>query len=101
ARRHPPATPFAYTTLFRSLVLRSLHDDAATVRSHLGLAEPMSPGGRMGGREGVGALQALGDWMTEAFLRDAGAERLHEHAPRWRSEEHTSELQSREKLVCR
>src|SRR5690606_40148249 len=43
---------------------------------------------------------------TQIIVPNAGhALNLHRNAPRWyrqtRSEEHTSELQSREKLVCR
>src|SRR3712207_8251993 len=80
-RRPPRSTLFPYTTLFRSLgasrgqVTRSVLLEAFTVGvvgSTVGL--------------GVGYLLALGlRWLFGRF----------------RSEEHTSELQSRQYLVCR
>src|SRR5258707_10338394 len=76
-RRPPRSTLFPYTTLFRSdrkrLALRS---------------------GRRAGllRHAVRALAGL-DGNTERFYRDRRAVA--------RSEEHTSELQSRQYLVCR
>src|SRR3712207_7866990 len=75
-RRPPRSTLFPYTTLFRS-VLDALVLVAASLRLRVG-------SGR--GREG-------GDQQREP-------ERIHE-VPHVRSEEHTSELQSRQYLVCR
>src|SRR5258708_30472136 len=72
-RRPPRSTLFPYTTLFRSS-----HD-----RHHGGLG-----GGRAGARHAAGAAHVPDD------LR-AG------HGPHHRSEEHTSELQSPDHLVCR
>src|SRR3712207_7960652 len=78
-RRPPRSTLFPYTTLFRS-------------RLHLDLVSPDQPAAV----ERAGALGAtrLGDFE--------------EYGTRWttladpeRSEEHTSELQSRQYLVCR
>src|SRR3712207_8637414 len=71
-RRPPRSTLFPYTTLFRSRLARRLH----AVR-HLGADVRRVRALRRGGRGGV--------------RRRAGA----------RSEEHTSELQSRQYLVCR
>src|SRR3712207_7636688 len=75
-RRPPRSTLFPYTTLFRS-------DDAAAL-----VLQP--------GDERVG--QRLG-----AAARDGEADRLPQHRQQHaeRSEEHTSELQSRQYLVCR
>src|SRR3712207_7788439 len=82
-RRPPRSTLFPYTTLFRSFVLavERAPERLAVDGDHLALEagrERASPG------------------------RETGLERLgvdqHEHA---RSEEHTSELQSRQYLVCR
>src|SRR5690606_40903956 len=81
-RRPPRPTLFPYTTLFRS------HRDA------------------------LGGERALGQQADDArrVLRGARPDRLavEQHVPlrrrdepRERSEEHTSELQSRENLVCR
>src|SRR3712207_7046639 len=87
-RRPPRSTLFPYTTLFRSpAVVR----DAA-----LAQALPLAPQRLLGVRVGVGGA-------------DAGRPRQHaplarldvEGPQRTRSEEHTSELQSRQYLVCR
>src|SRR3712207_7527257 len=74
-RRPPRSTLFPYTTLFRS-ASSFLTEDAVVVDQDETFR----------GREEV-----------HAFLRDAGAE--FEYTTR--SEEHTSELQSRQYLVCR
>src|SRR3712207_8787003 len=72
-RRPPRSTLFPYTTLFRSVMLVA-----------------MLPGYP----EGVGAFALLLDavmiWTINLLLFAL-----------WRSEEHTSELQSRQYLVCR
>src|SRR5258708_16207490 len=84
-RRPPRSTLFPYTTLFRSLLgyallLWSL-DNSATER-------PLRSAFWRGWLAGV-AYFAIGTWwVTEAFMVD-------------RSEEHTSELQSPDHLVCR
>src|SRR3712207_7148207 len=75
-RRPPRSTLFPYTTLFRSERLRGEGPRARGV-----------PGG------GEGALPLL-------QLRRRDADRLRAQATA-RSEEHTSELQSRQYLVCR
>src|SRR3712207_7238064 len=86
-RRPPRSTLFPYTTLFRSLgahVDAGHHDvDLATV-----LGERDDPLERR--RDPVHVLRA-------GVHRDPGAGR--QRVPR--SEEHTSELQSRQYLVCR
>src|SRR5690349_23395006 len=79
-RRPPRSTLFPYTTLFRSPVVRSSEMTRSTwltscdtkIRLPITTAPP-APSGRM-----------LSKRLTE-----------------WRSEEHTSELQSRRDLVCR
>src|SRR2546422_6923408 len=83
-RRPPRSTLFPYTTLFRSLVVVRLPALAGRlVVGHHRRVEQDGGGG-------------------EAALLDGGAvdDRL-ERGPRLRSEEHTSELQSRLHLVCR
>src|SRR3712207_8785141 len=83
-RRPPRSTLFPYTTLFRSLSDRLCCDDA----DDLSLLHEL-----IGGEV---ASVALG---TNAVLRLTG-----EHGAYFdslRSEEHTSELQSRQYLVCR
>src|SRR2546428_8767920 len=79
-RRPPRSTLFPYTTLFRSRV--------ADLR--LGAHDPLGHRGRRG-EEGVRDLLGL-----EAAYLAQGQRHLRE-----RSEEHTSELQSRSDLVCR
>src|SRR2546429_1287477 len=74
-RRPPRSTLFPYTTLFRS--------NGTDFRWHRGLLEI------------VGMLRAL--WLGKIGTR----KRLKYSGARNRSEEHTSELQSRLHLVCR
>src|SRR5690349_22739482 len=82
-RRPPRSTLFPYTTLFRS------HPCRAKGLSH------RDPGRSIRGRRpGRGRFHASG---SPHGRREGGAPR---HGPR-RSEEHTSELQSRRDLVCR
>src|SRR3712207_8222591 len=76
-RRPPRSTLFPYTTLFRS-------------GRHLGRFHP----GALGG----GAPEVLAVHLHHQAL-EVGV--LRQHAPAHRSEEHTSELQSRQYLVCR
>src|SRR3712207_8814684 len=89
-RRPPRSTLFPYTTLFRSgggvreageegRVARRDHADAHLLQHHL--ADP----------DGVG--------LAERARRRAPGQQA--ALPRVRSEEHTSELQSRQYLVCR
>src|SRR3712207_7010167 len=85
-RRPPRSTLFPYTTLFRSQ----------------GLDRPAQPGGLDSGdrRERVGQDDA-GEPVEEVDGR-RGPHRDRDRRPqRQRSEEHTSELQSRQYLVCR
>src|SRR3712207_9262350 len=84
-RRPPRSTLFPYTTLFRSRV-------AGLPRQHLAAPARLVQGLR-GGAEA----------MTPAPPAAATAEVVVASAPdeAFRSEEHTSELQSRQYLVCR
>src|SRR3712207_7437243 len=78
-RRPPRSTLFPYTKLFRSADRRAA---AAFPPPRRGAARRRPPAGR---RRAAAAAPGRG--------RTAG--------PPWRSEEHTSELQSRQYLVCR
>src|SRR3712207_7242631 len=83
-RRPPRSTLFPYTTLFRSLLLMQRHrllDRALGDAGHQALAA----GGLL-----LADLQLLLDRLGALDLLAAP-----------RSEEHTSELQSRQYLVCR
>src|SRR3712207_8418152 len=84
-RRPPRSTLFPYTTLFRSRRHRGVLPHQRSVADFRG---GLHPGGTavQGGRRG-------------AVLRAAGGARRHRLPAR--SEEHTSELQSRQYLVCR
>src|SRR5690606_40697913 len=91
-RRPPRSTLFPYTTLFRS---RAAHPAAEGLRR----AQPRQPvrAGRLHrahheGARRAGAARAQAHDRRGALRRDALPDR---------SEEHTSELQSRENLVCR
>src|SRR3712207_8656807 len=84
-RRPPKSTLFPSTTLFRSA----------------GDADAVDAGQRVGGT--LGRLAVVGghpaDLHTAPVGETAGAQRLGDRQVR--SEEHTSELQSRQYLVCR
>src|SRR3712207_9325664 len=77
-RRPPRSTLLPYTTLFRSL-------------------GGLDVGGVRGHGQGCGATQMVAGCARCTSHRVTQTP----HAPRRRSEEHTSELQSRQYLVCR
>src|SRR5256884_6058955 len=82
-RRPPRSTLFPYTTLFRSR--RELAHDG---RDHVMYRRVVLDGEQLGHAHRAGA----------AHPRQVVPEEVHDHH---RSEEHTSELQSRLHLVCR
>src|SRR3712207_8922600 len=77
-RRPPRSTLFPYTTLFRSIELIRSGSPLKQVAAELGVSE-----------------QTLRNWRRQEDVDAGRAEGL------TRSEEHTSELQSRQYLVCR
>src|SRR3712207_7289544 len=87
-RRPPRSTLFPYTTLFRS---RGSCCSSGRGR----YASPSAPLGRSAGRAQRRLLWPPLPWRTRS-LKKGGP-----HSPPQRSEEHTSELQSRQYLVCR
>src|SRR5207302_10741485 len=100
-RRHPHSTPFPYTTLFRSRANCVLNGTGNTgpMRDILMKSPEM---------EFAGSQTPVRSWMAMLDGNYAEAERVLVVSPRedfqdvdLRSEEHTSELQSRENLVCR
>src|SRR3989440_12941891 len=99
-RRPPRSTLFPYTTLFRSRGdERSMYD----IRPYrvFTLIDAPTPGDRIvripiPARRGVGGVSLLETFLIIAASKIVGAKRIFE-----RSEEHTSELQSRSDLVCR
>src|SRR3712207_7295266 len=90
-RRPPRSTLFPYTTLFRS-----------------GVVARLAFGGIVVERQAVGTTVAYPSVSVTA-AGDGGTALAHVRLPTWncltpeppRSEEHTSELQSRQYLVCR
>src|SRR3712207_8946159 len=91
-RRPPRSTLFPYTTLFRS---------APVLELELGQAAAFAVRGdfRRAGRDLV-AVHRLGGFGCGQLLGDARRLRI-DGGRSLRSEEHTSELQSRQYLVCR
>src|SRR5689334_23869697 len=89
ARRPPISTLFPYTTLFRSDTLHK-HVSILGLRGWSGGNEP----GRARGIAGISRQ------YQSAVLRIL-PQGVREHQPAFRSEEHTSELQSQFHLVCR
>src|SRR3712207_7018112 len=86
-RRPPRSTLFPYTTLFRS----------AGALPRGGLQRPRHGGRRRQVRQRTPPRRPVGD-PPRLEPACVGAARA---APQGRSEEHTSELQSRQYLVCR
>src|SRR2546422_5281151 len=87
-RRPPRSTLFPYTTLFRSLLYRMVHDRA--------LAEDLAQETFIKVLNGIGSYNPqfkFSSWIFK-IANNAAIDHL-------RSEEHTSELQSRLHLVCR
>src|SRR3712207_8888822 len=85
-RRPPRSTLFPYTTLFRSqpdMLIASNFGLCATVNAELVIKAP--------------------NWVYVPSVLEPGKERKSytPHLEGMRSEEHTSELQSRQYLVCR
>src|SRR3712207_8968558 len=89
-RRPPRSTLFPYTTLFRSA--GHLARDLVGVLDALRLDRVAVVGFSMGGGPALALAMAQPQRISHLILADVGA---------GRSEEHTSELQSRQYLVCR
>src|SRR3712207_8925100 len=88
-RRPPKSTLLPYTTLFRSGLHRR---DRAHARADRAKAQPVAPAGPRGrGQQPHAEVQVAPDSQAPRTERGHPA----------RSEEHTSELQSRQYLVCR
>src|SRR3712207_7105640 len=97
-RRPPRSTLFPYTTLFRSRgAVERAPRDAAPLRDLPGArrhARPAAAGARGARLAGGGARAGAGRLGPVAGDQPPAS-------PPLRSEEHTSELQSRQYLVCR
>src|SRR3712207_6996651 len=88
-RRPPRSTLFPYTTLFRSVSTRS--SSAGTPPARDEPASPSAPSSTWRGGRSAACTAARAERRAAARSASASA----------RSEEHTSELQSRQYLVCR
>src|SRR3712207_7728927 len=86
-RRPPRSTLFPYTTLFRSYLQAAVGTSAAQLGGGLGAGKAT-----LGGRE---------EWLPAVGREVRQGEVIGESDADGRSEEHTSELQSRQYLVCR
>src|SRR3712207_7875497 len=88
-RRPPRSTLFPYTTLFRSVQRRHVPRRGDVERKRLDLIA-------------VHYLERLGVYNGNGAIDDVrNVDHLGHIGQRLRSEEHTSELQSRQYLVCR
>src|SRR5205085_10604987 len=94
--RLPPLfTPFPYTTLFRSSAAAC--EDAVAVVASRDRVRAHGQRGRGEGSRGYAASRADVHRAAGVAAVDLELDRQHD----WRSEEHTSELQSQSNLVCR
>src|SRR3712207_7780307 len=87
-RRPPRSTLFPYTTLFRSVLLLDLAPGREVAVVGLGRQHAVDHHG-------------VREVAVEVEVGEGPHRLLHHHAVGVRSEEHTSELQSRQYLVCR
>src|SRR3712207_7927883 len=91
-RRPPRSTLFPYTTLFRSRIGASLADGGVSAMAAVAASSPSSGIAGAPSSAAAGSGASVGAAPPAAPLTGAGEVR---------SEEHTSELQSRQYLVCR
>src|SRR3712207_9521965 len=99
-RRPPRSTLFPYTTLFRSLGATTTAVPTADIASISYNGQPPSMV-QAESREAAGALAEAADLYKKAAGEADGKPLVQQAARFHRSEEHTSELQSRQYLVCR
>src|SRR3712207_7277156 len=93
-RRPPRSTLFPYTTLFRSTFDTGAENEVEGVIEHaLGASYSLNRNWRVGGELVVAS--EYDDWSDYEGTTVYGGPNV------MRSEEHTSELQSRQYLVCR
>src|SRR5436309_1805846 len=97
-RRQPISTVFPYTTLFRSHRNHPVHAGLADRGRDVGAADPDPVA--LGEEDGLLTRQ-LRQPLRVAEVEPALHREPRERSVHRRSEEHTSELQSRENLVCR
>src|SRR3712207_7154123 len=94
-RRPPRSTLFPYTTLFRSFITRRDHFHKVWAAIMAALETPLSPV-----KINAVAMRGINDDEISDMARLTFRYPMHVRFIE-RSEEHTSELQSRQYLVCR
>src|SRR3712207_8721686 len=92
-RRPPRSTLFPYTTLFRSSDTEGALDVGARLRGRFPRLRHMWADG--------GYKQSMVDWFLQCLSCTVEIVQRLSGSGLQRSEEHTSELQSRQYLVCR
>src|SRR3712207_8387804 len=97
-RRPPRSALFPYTTLFRSVDL-PVGDPDPVSRLHA-IRGQMDEYKRAMQAVDARSIIAMGDFVAPTLLA-LGVRAAMQAGQLWRSEEHTSELQSRQYLVCR
>src|SRR5258707_15231038 len=99
-RRPPRSTLFPYTTLFRSCTVLLVDDEPGILMSTSGLLADEFEVHKAGSAREAQSLFAQHE--IDIIVTDQGmAGMTGVELLEWRSEEHTSELQSRQYLVCR
>src|SRR5690606_41531353 len=97
--RHPRSPSFPYTTLFRSVDAAAYRTVQECMTNALRYASP--PRLRVTVRRTADA-EDVGEWLVIEAENPVAEPAEPSRTGAWgRSEEHTSELQSRENLVCR
>src|SRR5690606_42120313 len=98
-RPPPTSPPFPYTTLFRSVVARQRREEPI----HQQRLAPTDAAPKVdASRRRSRPVQRASDAAPPSYRRRAGPHEIGvQPLEGRRSEEHTSELQSRENLVCR
>src|SRR3712207_7462293 len=91
-QRPPRSSLIPYTTLFRSVVLSGWEAPSARAAAPSGCGAPSRRAGRPPSESDSSSGGASSSTRATKYLRTT---------PCQRSEEHTSELQSRQYLVCR
>src|SRR3712207_9073852 len=99
-RRPPRSTLFPYTTLFRSVAPATAD---AMARVAIGLGDDLLCATILAGAKKVLWAPAMNPemWTSPATKRNVETLKSWGHSFVGRSEEHTSELQSRQYIVCR
>src|SRR5690606_39666696 len=98
--RTPRSTPFPYTTLFRSLGAEGYAESGAT--QHRKIVGSVTDCNHLFHAQVLGFGDLLEVMCFPCAIYDLGCHFARDGSIfHFRSEEHTSELQSRENLVCR